>query len=172
MLMQLHSTGWLGQKWGKSDIFFMKSNGPTHRNPFVRRSFGSSNTSNPYNDSRTSSISGTELGVVHRVDPSLFSLGIVLIELFFWKPIEVLAIELRGQAEAGVDSLDVDADLETAKRYIGEIIAKAGFDYGLAVSRCIIGLELANESLEDNNFKNEVHANIVCPLEKHAEVVP
>jgi hypothetical protein len=104
-----------------------------------------------------------------------------------WPPPPSLFEELRtqpSQALAGntqdsssyIPTMD-HADYATAQQRIGELITYAGDNYGLAVSRCIYGLNRPGEpprasqsTLDNEVFKNDVYINIVCLLEKNLEV--
>ena len=60
---------------------------------------------------------------------------------------------------------------QTAQQQIGELLA-ASENYGLAVSRCLSGLSrpMKTTDLNDRDFKNAVHEDIICLLEKNLEV--
>ncbi|KAF8243707.1 hypothetical protein K440DRAFT_663936 [Wilcoxina mikolae CBS 423.85] len=176
-LMKLHKTGWWSEGWGKRDIFFhqkpvrrkatvgggvVEVGDPIIDEPLVRRTFQSSPPTTPQS---------APTPPVVQYDRSLFSLGIVLIELWFQRRIE----DLRSPHQ--LDNDDENADYETARIRIGELMATAGENYGLAVSRSIGGLNSpvgmlrpVARSLEDNIFKSEVHENVICLLEKNLKV--
>jgi hypothetical protein len=179
-VMQLHTTEWLNEDWGKGDIFFLQkitqrrtTRGniepvfePVIDKPFVRRTFGSSQALHPIPQAPNSPAS--TLVVCER---SLFSLGIVLIELWFEKRIEELS------PDGDQDQDDGNARYKTARKLLGDIFTYAGENYGLAVSRCINGLTPSGGSapatwgsLDNEDFKNDVHTNVVALLEKNFEV--
>lgn len=170
-VMQLHKSEWLCEAWGKKDIFFLqKSNyrlktandrwvpAPVVDKPFVRRMFPTPQDS--LTGDGCSASAATEL---ISYDKSLFSLGIVLVELWFGQCIE----NLRGPRSSAFDE---SADYETAQDYIGKVFTTAGEAYGLAVSRCLGTMQCSTKSLEDITFKNKAHSEIVCLLEKNFEV--
>ncbi|KAA8901720.1 hypothetical protein FN846DRAFT_908903 [Sphaerosporella brunnea] len=179
-VMQLHATEWLKELWGKRDIFFLQKQMPRRTNsgdivqicepalemPFVR---GSSQDELLPLD-HAGETSGTQPSAPFQYEKSLFSLGIVLIELWFEEPLE----KLRAHPD---DCQDDNADYETAKQRVGELLRLAGEDYGLAVSRCINGVRkgpgkfsATKSTLDDEGFKNDVHENVVCLLQKNLEV--
>jgi len=195
-VMQLHGTPWLGESWGRNDIHFMQkvitrrtrtgnplsqyvqTYEPVIEQPFVRWMFGSSEALVPLDQ-----IPPPQEKVLPEYDKSLFSLGIVLTELWFERRIEELRTQ-PSQALAGntqdsssyIPTMD-HADYATAQQRIGELITYAGDNYGLAVSRCIYGLNRPGEpprasqsTLDNEVFKNDVYINIVCLLEKNLEV--
>ncbi|KAF8244015.1 hypothetical protein K440DRAFT_636555 [Wilcoxina mikolae CBS 423.85] len=166
-VMQLHKSEWLGEAWGKQDIFFFQRSNcrletasgqwvpaPVIDQPFVRRRFPNPQGSTPGGD--------CSISTLIPYDKSLFSLGIVLVELWFGKCIE----DLKGSRST---ALDENAAYETARGYIGEVFTAAGEAYGLAVSRCLGSMEGSMKSLEDVTFKNKAHSGIVCLLEKNFE---
>ncbi|KAF8248393.1 hypothetical protein K440DRAFT_626275 [Wilcoxina mikolae CBS 423.85] len=176
-VMQLHATEWLSESWGTKDIFFLQKNKsrraksgeivtisePELAMPFVRRMLGSSQ--------EPCSLQKTEQAPeLMEYDKSLFALGIVLIELWFEKPLKDLRID---QNQSNGD----DADFETAQQRIGYLFSHAGEDYGLAVSHCINGLKgravkgkPIKTFLDNEDFKNDVHENVICLLQRNLEV--
>lgn len=196
-VMQLHGTPWLGESWGGNDILFMQkvitrrmktgnlpcqyvqTYEPVIDQPFVRRMFGSSEALVPLEQITPP----PQENVLPEYNKSLFSLGIVLTELWFERRIE----ELRTQPSQALASNTQDstsyiptmdhADYATAQQCIGKLNTYAGDKYGLAVSRCIDGLNRPGEpprasqnTLDNEVFKNDVYINIVCLLEKNLEV--
>jgi hypothetical protein len=191
-VMQLHSTEWLSDCWGKQDIFFLQRavrrralcggfvlvGEPVIDKPFVRRTFGSSEELYLLHPNTVQSTApATETATFVEYDRSLFSLGIILIELWFERGIEELRLPFQNQDGDTQGQRSDNTDYRTAQCRIGEIFTYAGDDYGLAVSRCINGLSRHIDnvraipgSLESEDFKNDVHTNVVCLLERNLEV--
>ncbi|KAF8253585.1 hypothetical protein K440DRAFT_656808 [Wilcoxina mikolae CBS 423.85] len=182
-VMQLHSTDWLNECWGKRDIYFLLRADQQRRaldgncypvpaidQPFVRRSFGSSQMLVPLPASNLPS--GTPDLV--DCDRNLFSLGVILVELWFEQRIEDLRpASAINRAKQTVDN----GAYETVKQLMGDIFTYAGEDYGLVISRCINGLNRSigmkqgkDRSLENEVFKNDVYTNVVLLLERNLEV--
>jgi hypothetical protein len=174
-LLQLHATGWLRESWGKGDIYFPQVTGkaqtingkvtsilqPVLNKPFVRRSFARPGAivqpQIPENATKKSPFSHT--------NKSLFSLGIILIELWLGQRLQDLpefASAPNGDHEYGTD----DTECDVANQLIPRIEDEAGAMYGGAVRRCIRGLDYTATSLEDPGFKNEVHFKVVAELER------
>ncbi|KAF8539036.1 hypothetical protein BDD12DRAFT_839770 [Trichophaea hybrida] len=167
-VMQLHSTEWLGESWGKQDIFFPQTgvtartvegeivviSKPVLDNPLVRRTFGATNR--PSSAQQTAPTSRSPL--VH-YDKSLFSLGIVLVELWYGKRLEDL------QSSHQANQLHDHLDYYTANQRIEEIETKAGPMYGAAIRRCIRGLDCTTQSLENERFKEQVQEQVMSQLE-------
>jgi hypothetical protein len=86
-VMQLHTTQWLSDHWGSDDIHFVRSAGVVNfEHPLVRRGFGSNKQKAAMLNSRALS----------RSIPCLFSLAIVLIELWYYESIK----NLQSESEA------------------------------------------------------------------------
>jgi len=179
-VMQLHATEWLRESWGTNDIFFLQKSKsrltkageitqiiePELTMPFVRRMLGSSQELHPLQQSEQA----PETSALMEYDKSLFSLGIVLIELWFEQPLEYLRIDQNQPSSE-------NADYETVRQRMGYLFGDAGEDYGLAVSHCINGLKgravkgkPIKSCLDNDDFKNDVHENVVGLLQKNLEV--
>jgi len=186
-MMQLHTTEWLGgpgESWGKRDIFVLQraikrqrvEGGttlvwePLLEKPFVSRTFGSQ---------KCSAVSSKSPVVDY--DKNLFSLGIILIELSLQSCIEDLRDHSWDQSDrispvvgGQPHQLCDNPDYITATQRIGEVFRAEQEDYGLAVQRCINGLSLPDEpitkSLDNLQYKNEVHTNIISLLERNLKV--
>jgi len=174
-VMQLHTTQWLGDAWSKKDIFIFhravnredvaSGNRVTvwepiiEHDPFVHRIFSLHSDTQPRPAAAKS--------IADR-DQSLFSLGIILIELALRKSIEDLRITY-GPKERAQD----DPDFATARMCLGDVYFTQQSTYGNAVERCLHGLRLPESITQDLNnprFKNEVQTQIVALLEQNLEV--
>ena len=163
-VLQFHTSGWLQERWGKQDIYFIQRDSsqsqtpdldtpPSLDTPVVRQSF----TQEPSPPKTTIET------LLVRCNLSLFSLGIVLIELWFWKSVESFQAD---KPEA--DDLDITRYM-TAMGLIKTIQEKAGAQFGGSVWRCICGIDHQETRLEDNEYKNEAYLKVLQPLVKHLE---
>ncbi|PSN59413.1 hypothetical protein BS50DRAFT_580002 [Corynespora cassiicola Philippines] len=160
-VLQLYNTPWLNEEWSKDDVLFIQRPGfppsSLYEHPFVRRILGSS-PSKTY-----SKPSGSTYSIIR--NRTLFTLGILLIELWYGKSIEELQIpeDLNYQNIAGVA-------WGTAYRLVeDELEFEAGPRYSLAVRRCIRGdfdRRDKDMSLEDEDFQKVVYNGVVALLEK------
>ncbi|KAI5804283.1 hypothetical protein EDC01DRAFT_412916 [Geopyxis carbonaria] len=167
--MQLHTSAWLDERWGSRDVHFLRDGGiqkklpdgqwkaaPLLETPFIQDDFG-----NPSPEIHPPSKTG---GFV-ACDKTIFSLGIVLIELCLEKPIEEL-----GVTDETFDNHN--AYYNIASRLMGDIFRLAGERYGVAVARCINGMDgntSQSASLEDEGFKGDVLTNVMGLLEDNLE---
>ncbi|KAK2767585.1 hypothetical protein FQN54_003743 [Arachnomyces sp. PD_36] len=155
-VMQLHTTQWLTDHWSKEDIFFIRSSDGTVNfgNPLIRRSFGPVSKVCATRDSSKPRISSSI--------PCLFSLGIVLIELWHGQPFEDLKNDSERAMACQAQEL---SDRMTADRLVDSI--ECGPNYSKAVVRCIFGLDAAYTSLVEDKFRDEVEEKIMFPLEEN-----
>ena len=158
-VLQLHKTEWLQERWGKQDIYFVQggsshSKSPSLETPVVRQAF-TPEPSAPEPSMEPRNIISCNL--------SLFSLGIVLIELWFWRSVESFQAD-EPQAYHFLEDLDTTRYI-TADRLIEKLYRDAGDIYGDIVRRCIKGLDHRETHLENEGFKNEVYLKVLQPLE-------
>ncbi|CAG8112686.1 unnamed protein product [Penicillium salamii] len=139
-VMQLHTTQWLTDIWSKSDISFPCSSDGTvdFNNPLIQRNFGSQvcNSSQP-------SLDMPRPYLVASI-PCLFSLGIVLLELWHGQILE----DLKNEAEKNLPAQF--SDPLCARRLTDEMVSGPYFQN--AVLRCISGLDAVYKSLEEDVF--------------------
>ena len=162
-VLQFHRTEWLKERWGKQDIYLIQGDSSQSRSlsletPVVSQDFSSE-----------SSVSegSIESHIVH-CNPSLFSLGIVLVELWFWRSVESFQADIP-QSSGPVANSDTTR-FNIACMLIDKVYGDAGVNYGDIFRRCIKGLDHKEIQLEDEGFKNEVYLKILQPLETHLEV--
>ena len=164
-LLQLYSTPWIERRWSSQDITFLRQlsadNAPIIHEPFVSKPMSSQDGS----CGRTSTTEQKKPCPLFIRNPSVFDLGIVLIELCFCKPLHYFQ-------EA--DDLKLDGSpnkytaLSIAERLLPKVYREAGMRYGDAVRRCIrCDFDQVNESLEDEGFRQAVYNLVVVPLEEN-----
>lgn len=158
-VLQLYKTPWLSDEWSQDDVYFVHRPGAplatVYQHPFIYRKFTSSAPTQP------AIVQPPSRRVIR--NQTLFTLGVLLIELLYGKPIEELqtAHDLDCQGTPG-------AVWCTAERLIDEEIAfEAGQLYSDAVRRCIrCDFNTKNSSLDDQDFQQAVFDGVVAPLEK------
>lgn len=170
-VMQLHATEWLNESWGKRDIHFFLNDDvsrraadgkfypePVTNKPFLHRNFGLAPLG--------SSLQPTQIeSPLVQYDRSLFSLGIILVELWFGNCLEDLPEYLDPQSNGSTLNNESLA-YQTANQLIRRI-NEEGPIYGAAVRRCIRGLDCTATSLEEDELKDKVHTEVVSELERH-----
>ena len=158
-VLQLYNTPWLDEEWSDNDVYFVHRPGisatAVFEHPFVYRKFSS-----------TAAIQApTTQRVTYKVirNQTLFTLGILLIELLYGKPIEELqsARDLDCQGTPGVAWCTAERLIEEELEY------EAGPRYLDAVRRCIrCDFNRKDSSLGNEDFQLAVFHGVVAPLEK------
>ncbi|KAF8249170.1 hypothetical protein K440DRAFT_223645 [Wilcoxina mikolae CBS 423.85] len=165
-VMQLHNTGWLDETWDKRDIVFLvdptSSDKSSTERPAVWRSFGSLPPTSTCTPGSPRSIA--------RCNKTLFSLGVVLLELWFWKSLDELEREALSNNPESSGWTSAERSFETADRMVDKLHADALPLYSGAVRRCIRGLDYPQTSLSKDDFKKEVYHKVVCPLEENMKL--
>lgn len=93
---------------------------------------------------------------------ALFTLGIVLIELAFGKPLEDLRTDKDVEESCGMSDL---VDTFTVKRLLEGVEDEAGYDYSEAVRRCIeCPFDGKEARFSNESFQEAVHDWIIEPL--------
>ena len=166
-VLQLYKTEWLQERWGKQDIYLIQGASqsspsletPSLETPVVCQAF----------PPEPSVFKASIRSHIIRCNLSLFSLGIVLIELWFWRGIESFEDKSQAYYSPWEETSDT-ARYVTAQRLIDKLYGDAGDNYGDIVRRCIMGLDHKETQLENDGFKNEAYLKVLQPLGKHLEL--
>jgi hypothetical protein len=161
-ILQLYSTSWLDDNWGSSEVFFVHRPGTPaasiYQHPFVYRGLIPQAVKGTLPSQRKPS------RVIR--NQTLFTLGVLLLELWYGKPIEELqsASDLNCQGTPGVAWC-------TAMRLAEEDIEfQAGKRYADAVRRCIrCDFNQTDPNLENEDFQQAVFEGVVVPIERTLE---
>lgn len=161
-MLRLHDTPWLLSSWGKGDISLIQQNGKfLTEHAFITQSLKPASIAGK----ACSGQQGRIATIVIR-NPTLFSLGIILIELCMGRTID----ELQEAGELNPDGTKHEmSDFETADRLLrmDEISDRFGQRWSDVVRRCIYcDLNQSKVSLEDKAFRSAVHNDIVAELEE------
>ncbi|KAK4141398.1 uncharacterized protein C8A04DRAFT_14094 [Dichotomopilus funicola] len=130
--IQFAGTPWLKSRWAKSDVVFFpdpdnpRAPGVLPEQPFVSRDFLIDNSA-PQMPAPVS----PQIRVADRIIDGLESLGIVLLELCFGKPIE--------QHSSWPSIAPTGSSLLAALEWLKEVAEEAGPEYADAVAWCLIG---------------------------------
>lgn len=157
-VMQLHTTEWLQDRWHGTDILF----------PLNRSSIDSSVLNRPVitrslEPSSKASERKSYLDMVVQ-DKTLYSLGIILLELHYGKPLS----EIAGDVPEASSDPEVQEHMR-ARWFVEHLARRTGVRYLNAVRRCIEGLDTDGKprGLCQDEFKNLVQTQIVSELEEH-----
>lgn len=153
-VLQLNDTPWLHHYWSKRDILVdMTNTKEIFERAFISTSFPSI---------ASSDIPGCNLFR----NPTLFCLGIVLIEIMLGRTLESMRTDEDSLNASG--QFEIFTLLSTARRLLdmGTISSEAGPRYADIVSRCIWSdFSRPNASLNDDGFRRAVYDEVVAPLE-------
>ncbi|KAH6995388.1 hypothetical protein EDB80DRAFT_161715 [Ilyonectria destructans] len=154
-LFQLHESPWLSQHWDKDRIhFFHNSTGmPDLHRPYLSTSF----------DDFPTGGEPTDLNRFHR-NLGILRLGILLIEVHKWKPLESFWIE--GDLNDGVPT--PNTDMEVARR-VQATLDDCFPTYRGAIESCLKvpwASGGSRVSLEDPNIWSGVYTDVIEPLER------
>ena len=168
-LLRLHSTPWLNTNLEKQNVFFKKQGKGIETalldKPLLSKDFIAPNCriSSPEPDNAALS-----RGLQHHTrNQSIFALGVLLIELWFGKPLD----QLRDAEDLGPQNQVNDiTDFATTSRLVETVYKEAGSCYGEAVSRCIsCEFEQRSSNLDTESFKQAVHSGVISQLEKNLD---
>jgi len=166
-ILQLSTTQWLTGVWGAQDILFPEA-GPqaadeNHRRnilsrPLVHRDFSSSSsTAVSDGDPDSQQEPANKVQAVIGCNKSLYSLGIVLLEIWHWQTFESLYQSTAHRL----------SELSFSYLLSEMLFEDAGLEYATAVRRCIRGFEMRETDLEDESFRRKVYQDILGLLEKN-----
>ena len=153
-VLQLYETPWLDEYWSKDDILInQKSSGNLHEQAYISKSFPES-TVLPLNHQKS---------ILPVWNITLFTLGIVLIELCLGQSLE----KLRTPEDLGESGKATAlTDIETARRLIDATYEEGGENYGDAVRRCIrCQFDSRETNLDNEEFRQKVYDGVIAPLE-------
>ena len=160
-MLQLHSTPWL-DKWKKQDVLYFPEPGSdmvqAPVQPYISRRF----SSNMSRDDATVSLN-TRAAPGFAPNETLFTLGVILIEIAYNKTIEALAEPCDKAQMAAV------TQYITAMRTSKDIGQKMGLQYQRAVEGCLMcqfGVQGLNADLKSVDFQRQFLENVITPLEE------
>lgn len=160
-VLSLRDTPWLQDLWSRKDVTLITKNGKLlSQHPFISQDV---RLQAQYTDTAYAPGGIAALLIKNR---TLFSLGIVLVELCMGKSID----ELHEPDEMNADGSKGElSDFQTADRLLRmEVISdKFGKRWSDVVRRCIhCELDEAKKSLEDLGFRKAVYNKILVELEE------
>ncbi|RPB19133.1 hypothetical protein L211DRAFT_664238 [Terfezia boudieri ATCC MYA-4762] len=165
-VLQLNTTQWLTEVWEAKDILFPEASPQAtdqyhpHNilsRPFVHRNFSSSGSTAasdeypPDSQHQRANQAKAILGSNH----SLYSLGIVLLEIWYWQTFDSLYKSSRSR----------QTELEFSLYLSTKLSEEAGVEYARAVQGCIRGFQMRETDLDDNSFRRKVYQDVWGLLE-------
>ncbi|KAL2833988.1 hypothetical protein BJY01DRAFT_224771 [Aspergillus pseudoustus] len=149
----LHGS-WLGTYWRTPDIMFPDESQTPDRfnNPYIVRDIANGDKALPGGGNRTyypSPLIRNE---------TLFSLGLILVELSLCQTLEAL------RTSEDTDALETVTYLKTAARCLPAVEMESGLKYGEVVNYCLFGLCPVGMTLDNEAFQAEVCQTVINPL--------
>lgn len=159
-LMQLHESPWLSGQWEKKRVHFfrMASGAPDLKRPFLSASF----------DQFPRGPEPVDLSRFHR-NSGILRLGILLIEIHNWKPLETF----RDESDLLDGEPTPNTDMEVARRVLKTLEGYCFETYTSAIESCLSMpwvSSVSKVSLDDPETWSGMYRDIVQPLEKEVDL--
>jgi len=162
-VLQLYNSPLLQSAWTKEDIAFV----PWTDRPY-RKAYISKRTSTAEDTTRQTKVPP----YIH--NHTIFSLGILLIEICLGRALGDLRTLEDCNSEAEMDKPSAATDYATAIRLLDSerVLVESGESYADAVRRCIsCNFGPTKTDLENDDFRQAVYSGVVAPLEEQVKVV-
>ncbi|KAF1959280.1 hypothetical protein CC80DRAFT_533456 [Byssothecium circinans] len=162
-VLQLYNSPLLQSTWTKEDITFV----PRMDKPY-RKAYISKPTSMADDTTRKTKA----LPYIH--NPTIFALGILLIEICLGRALGDLRTLEDCNSEAEMNKPSMATDYATAIRLLDseKILVESGESYADAVRRCIsCNFGPTKTDLENDDFRQAVYSGVVAPLEELVKAV-
>lgn len=165
-VLQLNTTQWLTETWEAKDILFpevsLQVAGRCHQrnilsHPFVHQNFSSCITAASDEYPNTQQQQARQAKSVMGCNYSLYALGIVLLEIWHWQTFSSLYNSSASRLSA----------LEFSYHLSETLFEEAGYEYAMAVRRCIRGFEMRETDLENDSFRRKVYQDVLGLLEEN-----
>lgn len=162
-VLQLYNSPLLPSTWTKHDITFVQRSDKPYRKSYISKSIGVSNNS-----------SGKRKVLPYIPNPTLFSLGILLIEICLARTLDDLRTLDDCDFDIEMTNPTMATDYATAIRLLNNdrILEESGEPYADAVRRCIsCNFGPTKTDLENESFRQAVYSGVVVPLEEQVKAV-
>jgi hypothetical protein len=163
-LLQLHTGPWLHENWGKNDIYFLQSkDGVIHiTHPFLICHFSSKQETSSRPD--LNDVSGVGRSS-NAFNSSLFSLGVIILELWFHQTIESQPFRKDFLGPDGQEN--EYTSFNVAQKWQEYAMEEGGLDLHNPTRRCIYcAFGAVSQDLEDEELRKAVFSDVVQPLEQ------
>lgn len=171
-VLQLYSTPWLPDLLTSKNVFFLIGEGFMSY-PDSEHAFLIASGVPPPALGQQHIPKDTSLPVKIR-NPTLFALGILLIEIICGQTIDAMrtpddsqgVFSINATANTDTDTNTLLSDYMVARRLLSQVY-EASSNYGSAVRRCINGdFPRQKLDLDDEDFRQEVYSGVVSLLEE------
>lgn len=162
-ILQLYNSPLLPSTWTKHDITFVQRSDKPYRKSYISKAIGEANAS-----------SGKRKALPYIPNPTLFSLGILLIEICLARTLDDLRTIDDCDSDVEMTNPTMATDYATAIRLLNNdrILEESGEPYADAVRRCIsCNFGPTKTDLENESFRQAVYSGVVVPLEEQVKAV-
>lgn len=162
-VLQLYNSPLLTSIWTKEDITFVHRADKPYRKAYISKPI-----------SHTEEATHKRKTVPYIPNPTIFSLGILLIEICLACSLNDLRIQDDCESEAEFNNPTMATDYATAMRLLDteRILVESGEPYADAVKRCIMcNFGITKFDLENDSFRDAVYSGVVAPLEDQVKTV-
>lgn len=159
-LLQTHTSPWLTSKWSKDQFHFLADAQNVYSDyPYVSQMFMPSVTDPP----RTDSSLGTPPSILEEeTRTSLFTVGVIILELIFGHNIE--ACSFRHLYYGSNNQPNDQTDVSTARKWSQKVLGECGIEIADVVRRCLDCSFGPRPNLRDPRFKEAVYDGVIRPL--------
>ncbi|KAF7553522.1 hypothetical protein G7Z17_g3534 [Cylindrodendrum hubeiense] len=156
-VLQLSKTPWLPEGLTRKNVHFFRRGGiPSYEHPFILRSLSGSSPPSP-----ATNFTATRTQHMLMSNPTLFALGILLLEIILGSTLDELRESDEKEYEG--DDLGIIRDSITAHRLLERRVALINPIYKAVVERCIGCTE--PKGLDEDGFRQEVYNGVIMELE-------
>ncbi|KAM0425999.1 hypothetical protein ACHAPT_008628 [Fusarium lateritium] len=153
-VLTLGDSPWVPEKWSKMELLLVRDKDSAEPTPYISH------------ESARSMLKGKQQLVQRSAQAraSLFTIGVLLLELLFRKTLE--SLPLRNEYLGRSGRADYTADLCTAIQWQKQVEEEFGDRIADAIRRCVLCAFEPQPDLSDSAFIRAVCINVVEPLEE------
>ena len=158
--LQIHTSPWLSNRWSKDQLLFLADSDNLYSDyPYVAQTFTPNVTDAPTTNQSFHSPPST---AEEDTRASLFTIGVIILELIFGHNIEDCAFR---RAYYGANNQPNDqTDVSTARKWSQKVLAECGADIADVVRRCLDCSFGPRPDLKDRRFREAVYDGVIRPL--------
>ncbi|OCL13570.1 hypothetical protein AOQ84DRAFT_414346 [Glonium stellatum] len=167
-LLQIHMTPWLPTGWSKRDLYFLADSHTVHSDhPYVRQTFASKTIRSPAQTKNSLKDDPSLRSKEEDTRASLFTVGVILLELIFGQNIESCSFR---KDYYGPDGQPNDqTDISTARKWAQKVLGECGVHISDVVRRCLDCSFGPRPSLNDKRFREAVYEGVIKPLADYSK---
>ena len=159
-LLQIQTSPWLSSRWSKDEFLFLADSQSVHSNyPYISKLFSSTSTDL---SAASNSLSPPPSVSEEEIRASLFSVGVVILELIFGHTIQ--ACTFRHLYYGSNNQPNDLTDVSTARKWSQKVLGECGAEIADVVRRCLDCSFGPRPNLKDTRFREAVYEGVIRPL--------